>query len=94
VEGLRHEGRGYGRRLTEHRAALLFWERVERLLPDSRRLRYGRLVARLLIILLIVWIVLALLGVAVKGLVWLFWIAVVLFIATLIGYFISRRSGA
>jgi fatty acid desaturase len=94
VEGLGHEGRGYGRLLTEHSGSLRSWERVERLLPDSCRLRYRRLVARILLILLIVWVVLAVLGVAVKGLVWLFWIAVILFVATLIGYFFSRRSGA
>jgi hypothetical protein len=43
-------------------------------------------VAGILITLLVVWIVLALLGIVIKGIFWLFGIAVILFIVTLIGY--------
>lgn len=39
--------------------------------------------AGLLVTLLVVWLVLAVVGVVVEGTLWLFWIGVVLFLATL-----------
>lgn len=47
---------------------------------------------RLLVTLLIIWLVLALLGVVVKGFFWLFWIAAILFIVTLIVWLVRYLS--
>ena len=46
----------------------------------------------LIVVLLVVWLVLAVLGLALKGLFWLFIIGLVLFIATGIVGFIRRRT--
>jgi hypothetical protein len=46
---------------------------------------------RLLVVLLIIWLVLVLLGFAVKGLFWLAIIGIVLFVITAIYGFIRRR---
>jgi LPXTG-motif cell wall-anchored protein len=46
----------------------------------------------LILILLVVWLVLAVLGFVIKGLVWLAIIGIVLFIATGIWGFIRRRA--
>lgn len=44
----------------------------------------------LLIILLIIWLGLGLVGLAVKGLIWLFWIGLILFVATAIIGWVQR----
>ena len=46
----------------------------------------------LIVVLLVVWLILAVLGLALKGLFWLFIIGLVLFIATGIVGFIRRRT--
>jgi LPXTG-motif cell wall-anchored protein len=46
----------------------------------------------LIVILLVVWLVLAVLGFVIKGLVWLAIIGIVLFLATAIWGFIRRRA--
>jgi LPXTG-motif cell wall-anchored protein len=46
----------------------------------------------LIVILLVVWLVLAVLGFVIKGLVWLAIIGIVLFVATGIWGFIRRRT--
>ena len=46
----------------------------------------------LLVVLLVVWLILAILGFVIKGLVWLAIVAIVLFIATAILGFIRRRA--
>ena len=46
------------------------------------------LVVRLLVILLIIWIVLAVLGISLKGFFWLFWVGVILFVVTLIAWLV------
>jgi hypothetical protein len=49
-------------------------------------------VVRLLVVLVIIWLVLALLGVVVKGFFWLFWIGVILLIVTLIAWLVRYLS--
>lgn len=46
----------------------------------------------LIIVLLVVWLILAVLGFAIKGLVWLAIIGIVLFVATGVWGFIRRRT--
>jgi uncharacterized membrane protein len=45
-----------------------------------------------LIALLVIWIVLAVLGFAIKGLIWLAVLALVLFVATLVFTFVRNRT--
>ncbi|WP_181874207.1 hypothetical protein [Marinitenerispora sediminis] len=47
---------------------------------------------QLILVLLLLWVVLAVVGVAVKGLFWLFVIAVVLFLATAAWGWLRRRG--
>jgi hypothetical protein len=49
---------------------------------------------RLLVVLLVLWLVLALLGAVIKGLLWLLVIAVVAFLATAAWGWLKARSGA
>lgn len=49
---------------------------------------------KLVIALLVVWAVLALLGLLIKGLLWLLWVAIILFVATAIFGALRRRSGS
>jgi hypothetical protein len=44
----------------------------------------------LIIGLLVVWAVLAILGVAIKGLIWLLWVGIILFIVTVVFGAITR----
>jgi hypothetical protein len=53
---------------------------------------YGKKMIGLIVILLIVWLVLAVLGFAIKGLVWLAIIGIILFLATAVWGYIKRGS--
>lgn len=47
----------------------------------------------LIIGLLVLWVILAIVGITVKALFWLLWVAVILFIITLIVGYIRRNAG-
>jgi hypothetical protein len=60
-------------------------------LPDARA-GHLRVMVGLLVALLIIWAVLAVLGIVVKGLFWLFIIALILFVATGVWGWVRRRT--
>lgn len=47
---------------------------------------------RLLILLLVIWLILIILGVVIKGLVWLVILGAILFVATTVVGFVKRKS--
>jgi hypothetical protein len=51
-------------------------------------------VVAFLVLLLVIWAILAVVGLALKGLLWLFFIGLVLFLVTGIVGWVNRRTGA
>jgi hypothetical protein len=64
-----------------------------RLLPGGKH-GYTSCVVAFLVLLLVIWAILAVIGLALKGLLWLFFIGLILFFVTGVVGWVNRRTGA